>query len=163
MSHAPFRQDATGARPTQWLGDTRIGWPESFTISTFSSVALASARIAVACWREAAKKTTARGLPSPRGGVVHVTAMQSGVVTELMAHEGEDVAASQPIAHVRTERIMRSGDAGVLPMQVVDARRPSLHAERYLTDQGLRQRQDALAQRNHRESFGIGSLPLCFQ
>lgn len=135
------------ARQAQWLGTIRIGRPLSFTVVTAAAVGMAAALIAFACWGEITRKTTVHGVLLPVGGLIHVTAMQSGVVAELLVKEGEDVAAGQPIARLRSERITAGGDTAILTAHALQARRASLEAERRLTEQNLRQRQDGIAQR----------------
>ncbi len=135
------------ARQAQWLGTIRIGRPLSFAVVTTAAVAMAGALIAFACWGEITRKTTVHGVLLPVGGLIHVTAMQSGVVAELLVKEGDEVVAGQPIARLRAERITTAGDAAMLTAQALQARRASLETERRLTEQNLRQRQDSIAQR----------------
>lgn len=108
---------------------------------------MAGALVAFACWGEVSRKATVHGVLLPRGGLIHVTSQQPGVVAELLGHEGDDVVAGQPIARIRTERITQNGDAAVLAERALEARRASLTTERRLTEQNLRQRQDSIAQR----------------
>jgi membrane fusion protein len=142
-----FRAEVLQAQQAQWLGTIRIGRPLSFTVVTLAALAMAAALIAFACWGEVTRKATVHGLLLPRGGLIHVAATQAGVVAELLAHEGDDVAAGQPIARIRAERVTQNGDAAALAMQALAARRASLTTERRLTEQSLRQRQDSIAQR----------------
>lgn len=144
-----FRREALEARQAQWLGTIRIGRPLSFAVVTTAAVLMAAALIAFACWGEITRKVTVHGVLLPRGGLIHVTSQQPGVVAELLAHEGEDVIAGQPIARIRAERITSNGDAAVLAERALEARRASLTTERRLTEQNLRQRQDSIAQRVH--------------
>jgi membrane fusion protein len=131
------------------VGDStiRIGRPLRFTVVTTAALAMAGALIAFACWGEIARKVTVHGILHPRGGLIHATSVQSGVVAELLAQEGDEVAAGQPIARIRTDRITQNGDAALLASQAIQARRNSLATERRLTEQNLRQRQDSIAQR----------------
>jgi membrane fusion protein len=135
------------ARQAQWLDTIRIGRPLSFTVVTTAAVAMAGALIAFACWGEITRKTTVHGVLLPVGGLIHVTAMQSAVVAELLVKEGDEVVVGQPIARLRNERITASGDAALLTAQALQARRASLEAERRLTEQNLRQRHDSIFQR----------------
>ena len=142
-----FRREVLEARQAQWLGTIRIGRPLSFTVVTTVAVLMVAALIAFACWGEITRKVTVHGVLLPRGGLIHVTSQQPGVVAEVLVHEGDDVVAGQPIARIRAERITRSGDAAVLAERALEARRASLATERRLTEQNLRQRQDSIAQR----------------
>lgn len=108
---------------------------------------MAGALIAFACWGEVTRKTTVHGVLLPVGGLLHVTAQQAGVISELLVAEGDAVLAGQPLARLRNDRITVGGDAGALTAQALEARRSSLEAERRLMEQNLRQRQDSLAQR----------------
>lgn len=142
-----FRQEVLQAQQAQWLGTIRIGRPLSFSVVTSASVAMAGALIAFACWGEITRKVTVHGVLLPRGGLIHVAAPQAGTVAELLVQEGDDVAAGQVIARIRTDRITAHGDAAALSRQALDARRASLTTERRLTEQSLRQRQDSIALR----------------
>ncbi|RTL39042.1 MAG: HlyD family efflux transporter periplasmic adaptor subunit [Burkholderiales bacterium] len=142
-----FRREVLEARQAQWLGTIRIGRPLSFTVVTTAAVLMAAALIAFACWGEITRKVTVHGVLLPRGGLIHVTSQQPGVVAELLAREGDDVTAGQPIARIRAERITPNGDAALLAERALEARRTSLTTERRLTEQNLRQRQDSIAQR----------------
>jgi membrane fusion protein len=135
------------ARQAQWLGTIRIGRPLSFTVVTIAALALAAALIAFACWGEMTRKVAVHGVLLPKGGLIHVSAQQAGVVAELLVQERDDLAAGQPIARIRIERITQNGDAATLAAQALAARRASLAAEQRLTEQNLRQRQASMAQR----------------
>ncbi len=135
------------ARQAQWLGTIRIGRPLSFTVVTTAAVAMAGALIAFACWGEISRKTTVHGVLLPVGGLLHVSAQQAGVISELLVAEGDHVVAGQPLARLRNDRITQTGDAVTLTAQALLARRASLDVERRLTEQGFRQRQDSIAQR----------------
>lgn len=135
------------ARQAQWFGTIRIGRPLSFIVVTTAAIAMAGALIAFACWGEVTKKSTVHGVLLPVGGLLHVTAQQSGANSELLVAEGDAVVAGQPLARLRNDRITAGGDAAALTAQALQARRSSLDAERRLTEKNLRQRQDSLAQR----------------
>lgn len=135
------------ARQAQWLGTIRIGRPLSFTDVTTAAVVMAAALIAFACWGEITRKSAVHGLLLPVGGLLHVSAPQSGVISELLVKEGDEVAAGQALARLRNERVTASGDAAALTAQAMTARRSSLMTERRLTEQNLRQRLDSIAQR----------------
>ena len=135
------------ARQAQWLGTIRIGRPLSFSLVTGAALAMAAALIAFACWGEVTRKVTVHGVLLPVGGLLNVAAPQAGVIAEVLVKEGDEVAAGQPLLRIKAERITAQGDAALLTAQALAARRTSLEAERRLTEQNLRQRQDALAQR----------------
>jgi membrane fusion protein len=144
---ALFRQEVLQARQAQWLGVIRIGRPLSFTLVTTAAIAMAGALVAFACWGEVTRKATIHGVLLPVGGLINASAQQAGVISELLVKEGDDVAAGQPLARLRNERITASGDAAAITAQALQARRASLETERRLTEQNLRQRQDSIAQR----------------
>ena len=153
LDHVPalretlFRQEVLNARQAQWLGVIRIGRPPSFSAFTGGALAMAVALIAFACWGEVTRKVTVHGVMLPAGGIINIVAPQAGVVSELLIHEGDEVQAGQPLLRLRSDRITASGDAAVLEAHALAARRASLDTERRLTEQGLLQRQDAIAQR----------------
>ena len=147
QSQTLFRQEVINARQAQWLGGIRIARPLSFSVVTASALAMAAALIAFAYWGEVTRKVTVHGVLLPVGGLINIVAPQSGVVAELLAHEGDEVQAGQPLVRLHSQRITASGDAAVLTAQALATRRASLDTERRLTEQSLRQRQDAIAQR----------------
>lgn len=142
-----FRSEVLAARQAHWLGSIRIARPLSFSVVTGAALAMAAALIAFACWGEVTRKVTVHGVLLPVGGLINVVAPQSGVIAELLAREGDEVRAGQPLARLRSERITASGDAAALTTQALATRRSSLDTERRLTEQSQRQRQDAIAQR----------------
>lgn len=142
-----FRAEALEAQRDQFLGTVRIGRPLSFTLVTTAALCMAAVLIAFACWGEVARSATVHGVLLPVGGLINVSAPQAGVVAEVLVREGQDVVVGQPVAHLRNDRITATGDAAALTAQALQARRDSLATERRLTEQGLRQRQDAIALR----------------
>lgn len=142
-----FRREVLETRQTQWLGSIRIGRPLSFSVVTGASLAMATALIAFACWGEVTRKATVHGVLLPAGGLLNVAASQAGTITEVLVHEGEEVQAGQPLLRIKAERVTAQGDAALLLIQALAARRASLETERRLTEQNQRQRQDALQQR----------------
>jgi len=147
LPQALFRQEVLNARQAQWLGGIRIARPLSFSLVTGAALAMAAALIAYACWGEVTRKVTVHGVLLPVGGLINITAPQSGVVAELLAHEGDEVQAGQPLVRLQSQRITARGDAAVLTAQALATRRASLDTERRLTEQNLRQRQDAITLR----------------
>jgi membrane fusion protein len=142
-----FRQEVLNARQAQWLGTIRIGRPLSFSALTGGALAMAAALIAFACWGEVTRKVTLHGVMLPSGGIINIVAPQAGVVSELLAHEGDEMRAGQPLVRLRSERITANGDVAVLDANALAMRRASLDTERRLTEQSLHQRQDVIAQR----------------
>lgn len=142
-----FREEVIQARQAQWLGVIRLGRPLSFTVVTAAAIAMAGALVAFAMWGEVTKKSTVHGVLLPVGGLIHVSSQQAGVISELLVKEGDEVAAGQPLARLRNQRITSIGDAAAFTAQALLARRASLETERRLTEQNQRQRQDSIAQR----------------
>lgn len=147
MEQSLFRTDVMEARQAQWLGTIRIGRPLSFMVVTVAALAMAGALIAFAIWGEITRKSNAHGVLLPVGGLLHVTAQQAGVFSELLVAEGDAVSAGQSLARLRIDRITSGGDAAAITALVLQARRTSLETERRLTEQNLWQRQDSIAQR----------------
>src|SRR5450830_759143 len=100
-----FRQEVINARQAQWLGGIRIGRPLSFSVVTAGALAMAAALIAFAYWGEVTRKVTVHGVLLPVGGLINITAPQSAVVAELLAHEGDDVQVGQPLVRLHSQRI----------------------------------------------------------
>lgn len=142
-----FRSEVLEARQAQWLGSIRIGRPLSFSVITSGAVIIAAALMAFAWWGEITRKVTVHGVLLPAGGLINVSAQQTGVIAELLVKEGDEVQTGQPLLRLKTERLTAAGDAALLNAQALAARSASLQAERRLTEQNLRQRLDSIDQR----------------
>ncbi|CAM4215372.1 HlyD family secretion protein [Roseateles saccharophilus] len=147
MTQSLFREEVLEAQRDQFLGTIRIGRPLSFTLVTTTSLAMAAALVAFAYWGEVARKATVPGVLLPVGGLINISAPQAGVLAQVLVQEGDIVEAGQPIARLRNDRITATGDAAAINAQALQARRDSLSTEHRLTEQGLRQRQESIAQR----------------
>ena len=135
------------AQSSQWLGSIRIGRPPSFSLLTVVALVLLSGLLAFAFLGEISRKARVSGVLLPTGGLIGLSAPQSGTVAELLVKEGDEVAAGQPLLRIRAERRLAQGDVALLNSQALAQRRQSLDTERFLQQQQARQRADALQDR----------------
>jgi membrane fusion protein len=147
LAAALFRQEVREAQKAQWLGSIRVASTPGAGWVTAISVLLACSLLAFALWGEVTRKARLPGMLVPAGGLISVPAQQAGTLTEWLIREADVVSEGQALAHVRTERQTRQGDAIALQRVAIAQRRSSLEAELRLLDQQGRQRHDALADR----------------
>lgn len=143
-----FRAAVIEERQSQWLGRIRISRPLSLPCIAAAALTLGTALLLFAAKGEICRKVTVHGVLLPSGGLVNVSSQQAGVVTELLVHEGDDVAEGQSLVRIKSERITAGGvNAGALNAHAIALRRESLTTERRVTEQALAQRIDSLRQR----------------
>ncbi len=142
-----FRTEVMQAQSTQWLGTIRIGRPPSFAWLTVIALVLLAGLLTFALLGEISRKARVSGVLLPTGGLIGITASQSGAVAELLVKEGDEVQAGQPLLKIRSERRLAQGDVALLNAQALAQRRQSLDTERLLQQQQARQRADALNDR----------------
>ena len=114
MRETLFRTEVMRAQSTQWLGTIRIGRPPSFAWLTGIALLLLAGLLAFALLGEISRKARVSGVLLPTGGLIGITAPQSGTVAELLVKEGEEVRAVQPLLKIRTERRLAQGDVALL-------------------------------------------------
>ena len=126
-----FRPEAVARQRDRWLGAVLMTPRPSHTLMTGIILALVAGVIGLFAFGEYTRKARLAGLLAPERGLIQIVAPQSGVLTQLNAQEGLEVAAGAPLAVLSAER--RSEAVGATQGEVLRAlraRRDSLLDER---------------------------------
>jgi membrane fusion protein len=103
------------------------------------------------------RKTRVPGVLMPEQGTVQLTATASGVLSEQLVREGEQVRAGQSLFVLGTDRASAEGSAAVLLAAHLAQRRATLEVERTARIQQVRQRELTLQERTRALDREIGA------
>lgn len=142
-----FRREVLQARRGEWLGRIRLARPLSFTVMTAAAVAMTAALVAFAVWGQYTRSVTVPGALVPEGGTMDIVSLEPGTVVEVLAREGDEVRAGQPLVRLSAERQVGTGSLGLLQIAALRQRAASLEIERRLGEQQTAQRTAALSDR----------------
>ena len=126
-----FRSQAVEEQKDRWLGSVVLAPKVSHTVYTCVATVLVLGVLGLFGFGEYTRKARIGGLLAPEQGLIQIIAPQAGVLTQVQAAEGAEVAAGAVLAVLSAER--RSGALGATQGEVVrqlQARRDSLLAER---------------------------------
>ena len=126
-----FRSEAVAEQQDRWLGTVLLAPRPSWTLMVVLLGVLMAGIVGLLVFGEYTRKARLTGLLSPEQGLIQVVAPLSGVLTQVNAQEGLEVAAGTPLAVLSAER--RSETVGATQAEVLRAlraRRDSLIAER---------------------------------
>lgn len=126
-----FRPEAVAERQDRWLGTVLVVPRPSWTLATAVISVLVGGVIGLLAFGEYTRKARLTGLLAPERGLIEVVAPLAGVLTQVQAQEGLEVAAGAPLAVLSAER--RSEALGATQGEVLRAlraRHDSLAAER---------------------------------
>jgi membrane fusion protein len=146
---ALFRQEVVRAQGEHHLGSIRIGRNPGFAVVAMVALGLAAALVAFAVWGEFSRKARLPGVLVPEGGLIELSSPQPGTVLQVLAREGEPVAAGQPLLVIGTDRHSSEGPTAALIARSLSQRRDSLLREHDLARLQSEHRQRALAARLH--------------
>ncbi|HET7268241.1 MAG TPA: HlyD family efflux transporter periplasmic adaptor subunit [Oleiagrimonas sp.] len=102
--HRLFRQEVVDARRGQWLGSINLAVPLSRWVLTLLAATLATGIIAFLVFGHYTKRQRVTGKLVPSAGMLAVTAVNAGTVTEVFVHTGQSVQAGQQLLEVSAER-----------------------------------------------------------
>jgi membrane fusion protein len=104
-----FRQEAIDAQREKLLGEVSLARPVPLWIFTVLALAFAAALVAFSVWGEYARRERVDGFLALDSGAARILAPEPGIVAELLAREGEEVEAGQPLIRLSFERGTASG------------------------------------------------------
>jgi membrane fusion protein len=104
-----FRQEAIDAQREKLLGEVSLARPVPLWIFTALALAFAAALVAFSVWGEYARRERVDGFLALDSGAARILAPEPGIVAELLAREGEEVEAGQPLIRLSFERGTASG------------------------------------------------------
>jgi membrane fusion protein len=142
-----FRSEVIQARRGEWLGRIRLARPLSFTLMTAAAVAMTAALVAFAVWGQYTRSVTVPGALVPEGGTMDIVSLEPGTVVEVLAREGDEVRAGQPLVRLTAERQVGAGSLGLLQIAALRQRAATLEIERRLGEQQAALRVAALSDR----------------
>ena len=127
MTEELFRKEALEARRTSWLGGISLAQPLRLWVLTGVAVLAASAIVAFLALGTYTRRSTVTGQLVPSKGLATVLAPATGVVSQLDAIEGGQVAAGQTLAVVSVPRAtLAQGDTLAALEQRLERRRDGL-------------------------------------
>lgn len=109
MATKLFRQEAIDAQREKLLGEVSLARPVPLWIFTAVALAFAVGLVSFSVWGEYARRERVEGFLALDSGAARLLAPESGLVAEILAKEGEDVQAGQPLIRLTFERGTSSG------------------------------------------------------
>jgi membrane fusion protein len=130
MANKLFRQEAIDAQREKLLGEVSLARPVPLWIFTVVALAFALGLIAFSVWGEYARRERVDGFLALDSGAARLLAPESGLVAELLAKEGDEVQAGQPLIRLSFERGTASGaTSGELVQREITERMAVLERE----------------------------------
>lgn len=146
MSENFFRKEVFEARRNESIGRISVSQPIGVTALSCLALFFAATIICVLLFGSYSRRTTVAGHLSPSRGLSVILAPSTGVLTELLVQEGEQVAAGQRIAVVTVPRATGGdGDTAKAIDDRLRDRRLSLDSESSAEMQQLLRKERALA------------------
>ena len=140
-----FRQQAIDAQREKLLGEVSLAQPVPMWIFTVLAVAFAVALVVFSIWGEYARRERVDGFLALDVGAARILASEAGTVAELLAREGDEVEAGQPLIRLSFERGTASGvTSGELVQHEISERRLVLEREQQQTKLLGQQQADAM-------------------
>ena len=109
MANKLFRQEAIDAQREKLLGEVSLARPLPLWIFTAVALAFALGLVAFSVWGEYSRRERVDGFLALDSGAARLLAPEAGVVAEILAKEGDDVQAGQPLIRLSFERGTASG------------------------------------------------------
>ncbi len=130
MAKGLFRQEAIDAQREKLLGEVSLARPVPLWIFTAIALAFALSLVAFSVWGEYARRERVDGFLALDSGAARLLAPEAGLVAELLAKEGDEVQAGQPLIRLSFERGTASGaTSGELVQKEINERRAGLERE----------------------------------
>lgn len=130
MANKLFRQEAIDAQREKLLGEVSLARPVPLWAFTAVALAFAVALVSFSVWGEYARRERVDGFLALDSGAARLLAPESGVVAEILAKEGDEVQAGQPLIRLSFERGTVSGvTSGELVQREISERIAGLERE----------------------------------
>jgi len=125
-----FRQEAIDAQREKLLGEVSLARPVPLWIFTALAVGFAVTLVAFSIWGEYARRERVDGFLALDTGAARILAPEAGTVADLLAKEGDEVEAGQPLIRLSFERGTASGvTSGELVQREISERQLVLERE----------------------------------
>ena len=130
MATRLFRQEAIDAQREKLLGEVSLARPVPLWAFTAVALAFAIGLVSFSVWGEYARRERVDGFLALDSGAARLLAPEAGLVADLLAKEGDEVAAGQPLIRLSFERGTASGGtSGELVQKEFTERRSVLERE----------------------------------
>ena len=140
-----FRQEAIDAQREKLLGEVSLARPVPLWIFTALAGAFAVTLVVFSIWGEYARRERVDGFLALDTGAARILAPEAGTVAELLAKEGDEVEAGQPLIRLSFERGTASGvTSGELVQREISERQLVLEREQQQVKLLGQQQADAL-------------------
>jgi membrane fusion protein len=140
-----FRQEAIDAQREKLLGEVSLARPVPLWVFTALAVTFAVGLVAFSIWGEYSRRERVDGFLALDVGAARILAPEAGTVAELLAREGDEVDAGQPLIRLSFERGTASGvTSGELVQREISERRLVLDREQQQVKLLGQQQADAL-------------------
>jgi len=140
-----FRQEAIDAQREKLLGEVSLAHPVPLWVFTALALAFAVGLVAFSIWGEYSRRERVDGFLALDVGAARILAPEAGTVAELLAKEGDEVDAGQPLIRLSFERGTASGvTSGELVQREISERRLVLEREQEQVKLLGQQQADAL-------------------
>lgn len=140
-----FRQEAIDAQREKLLGEVSLARPVPLWIFTALAGAFAVTLVAFSIWGEYARRERVDGFLALDTGAARILAPEAGTVADLLAKEGDEVEAGQPLIRLSFERGTASGvTSGELVQREISERQLVLEREQQQVKLLGQQQADAL-------------------
>jgi membrane fusion protein len=140
-----FRQEAIDAQREKLLGEVSLARPVPLWVFTALALAFAAGLVAFSIWGEYARRERVDGFLALDVGAARILAPEAGTVAELLAKEGDEVEAGQPLIRLSFERGTASGvTSGELVQREISERQLVLEREQQQVKLLGQQQADAL-------------------
>jgi membrane fusion protein len=109
MASKLFRQEAIDAQREKLLGEVSLARPVPLWAFTAVALAFAIGLVSFSVWGEYARRERVAGFLALDAGAARLLAPDAGTIAEILAKEGDEVAAGQPLIRLSYERGTASG------------------------------------------------------
>src|SRR5512134_2385270 len=109
MANRLFRQEAIDAQREKLLGEVSLARPVPLAAFTGVALLFAALLVSFSVWGEYSRRERVDGFLALDSGAARLLAPGAGTITEILAREGEEVQAGQPLIRLSYERGTVSG------------------------------------------------------
>lgn len=145
MSQGLFRQEVIDAKRGDWLGSIIVAAPLSRWVWTLLAMALASTLVAFLIFGHYTRRESVTGQLVPSAGLINLTAISAGSVSQVWVHEGQSVRKGDPLVEISSDQDSATlGDTHALVGQQLGLQQAHLKQDLRIQQQLTAQQASAL-------------------
>ncbi|NYE28525.1 membrane fusion protein [Rhodanobacter sp. K2T2] len=130
LTQGLFREEVIDARRSDWLGGVIVAAPLSRWLLTAISLALAAAIVLFLILGQYTRRESVTGQLVPSAGLLNVTSINAGTISQVRVHDGQQVHAGDPLLEISSEQDSAAlGDTRALVGRQLDDQRMRLRAD----------------------------------